>query len=767
VHGRVVVPGVTFLELAAWAARQTGCAEVTELTHKAPLIVPERGRVEVQMRVGPAGPDGRRTLALRCRDEAGSRGRPWSQLAAGILGPARPAQRAETAWLPVGATPIEVGDFYERSNARGHYGWGPMFQSLRAAYRHGDDLYAELRLPADRRLDLGLFAPHPALLDATMHALGLEGTPERLVSLLTDRGESAERPRIPFIWNGVSMSGEGARELRVRISPAGPGMISITAWDEAGRLVVGVESLVMLPVSANQLGRPSGRRGALYRVAWRSTEPPAVDAGSVVRAADLSTARTMIVAAGRPPAAAVLPLPGSGTDPTAARAAARRTLRLVQDWLADDDLAGARLVLVTRRAVAALATDQVEDLANAASWGLVRSAQAENPGRFALVDVDGTATSDAAVEAAACTGAPQVAIRNGTLHVPAPVQVPLITGRTGRRIDPEGTVLITGGTGGLGALLARHLVTEHGVRHLILASRRGQAAEGARELAAELAGHGAEAVVTACDTSDRASVAALLDAVPRRLTAVVHAAGVLDDAVVTALTGDQVDGVMLPKADGAWHLHDLTRELDLDAFVLFSSVAGALGTAGQANYAAANGYLDALASLRCSLGLPATSLAWGLWDSAGMGRHLGPADRERIHRIGITPLSAEDGLSLFDDALTLAEPLLMPVDLDLAVRGSTAPAATVTMLPAGLPPGERDARLLDLIVGHVAEVSGHPREAIEADATLFELGLDSLMVVELRNRLAAASGLNLPASIAFDHPTPSALVDHLGQRLAS
>jgi acyl carrier protein len=150
-----------------------------------------------------------------------------------------------------------------------------------------------------------------------------------------------------------------------------------------------------------------------------------------------------------------------------------------------------------------------------------------------------------------------------------------------------------------------------------------------------------------------------------------------------------------------------------------------------------------------------------------MGRHLGPADRERIHRIGITPLSAEDGLSLFDDALTLAEPLLMPVDLDLAVRGSTAPAATVTMLPAGLPPGERDARLLDLIVGHVAEVSGHPREAIEADATLFELGLDSLMVVELRNRLAAASGLNLPASIAFDHPTPSALVDHLGQRLAS
>ncbi|WP_182882159.1 type I polyketide synthase [Microbispora sp. H10949] len=794
VHGRVVVPGVTFLELAAWAARQTGCAEVVELTHKAPLIVPPEGRVELQLRAGPAGPAGRREFSLRCRGEGEARGRPWSQLATGVLGPARPGGVASAqngaaktdrpaSGVPGGAVPIEVGDFYRRFNARGHYGWGPVFQSVRAAHRHGDDLYVELRLPEDRRLHPALFGPHPALLDATMHGLGLDGAPERLVDLVADAGDGTARPRIPFIWNGVALSAHDARELLVRISPAGPGAVSITGWDETGRPAVVVESLHLLPVAPEQLGRSAGRRGALYRVAWPVVEPPHETPYErprpIVTAhpGDLSAAWAAVAADGEPPAAVVVPLPPDDPTPAAARRATRRTLELAQRWLSDDAPAGVRLVFLTRHAVAALPTDPVEDLANAASWGLIRSAQAENPGRFTLVDVDGTPASRDAIAAAVATGAPQIVIRDGVLHRPEPVQVPLITGRNGRRIDPQGTVLVTGGTGGLGALLARHLVTEHGVRHLILASRRGDAAAGAHRLVADLAGLGAEVRAVACDVADRGAVEALLAAVPadHPLTAVVHAAGVLDDAVLTAMSARQVEDVMRPKADGAWHLHELTRGLDLDAFVLFSSVAGVLGTAGQANYAAANAFLDALARHRHSLGLPAMSLAWGLWESDGMGGRLGPADLERMRRAGITPLPVQDGLGLFDDALAVAEPLIVPADLDLAATrtGTVAapepeagPDVMGALPPSGLSPDERDALLLDLVVGQVAEVSGHAADWIEPNATLFELGLDSLMIVELRNRLAATSGLALPASIAFDHPTPAALVDHLRDRLA-
>ncbi|MEU8194971.1 type I polyketide synthase [Microbispora amethystogenes] len=797
VHGRVVVPGVTFLELAAWTARQVGCAEVVELTHKAPLIVPPDGRVELQLRAGPAGPAGRREFSLRCRGEAEARGRPWSQLATGVLGPARPggvassrsgpARTDRPAGVPDGAIPIEVGDFYRRFNDRGHYGWGPVFQSVRAAHRHGDDLYVELRLPEDRRLHPGLFGPHPALLDATMHGLGLDGAPERLVDLVArpgdgtgaDTGDDTGRPRIPFIWNGVALSAHGARELLVRISPAGPGAVSITGWDETGHPAVVVESLHLLPIAPDQLGRAAGRRGTLYRVAWPVVEPPYEKPRPVVTVpdGDLSAAWAAVATDGEPPAAVVVPLPSDDRTPAAARRATRHTLELAQRWLSDDAPAGVRLVFLTRHAVAALPGDPVEDLANAASWGLIRSAQAENPGRFTLVDVDRAPASEDAIAAAVATGAPQIVIRDGILHRPEPVQVPLITGRTGRRIDPHGTVLVTGGTGGLGALLARHLVTEHGVRHLILASRRGDAAAGAHRLVADLAGLGAEVRAVACDVADRDAVEALLAGIPvsHPLSAVVHAAGVLDDAVITAMSARQVEDVMRPKADGAWHLHELTRGLDLDAFVLFSSVAGVLGTAGQANYAAANSFLDALARHRHSLGLPAMSLAWGLWESDGMGDRLGHADLERMRRAGITPLSVEDGLGLFDDALALAEPLVVPADLDLAAtrpgtvttsEAAAAPDVMAALPPSGLSPDERDALLLDLVVGQVAEVSGHAADWIEPNATLFELGLDSLMIVELRNRLAATSGLALPASIAFDHPTPAALVDHLRDRLA-
>nr|WP_229882520.1 type I polyketide synthase [Streptomyces alanosinicus] len=364
-------------------------------------------------------------------------------------------------------------------------------------------------------------------------------------------------------------------------------------------------------------------------------------------------------------------------------------------------------------------------------------------------------------------------------------------------LDPEGTVLVTGGTGGLGALVARHLVTEHGIRHLLLASRRSLEAPGAGELVAELAHLGAQVEVAAVDVADRDQVAAMLDtvSVDHPLTAVVHTAGVLDDGVVASLTPDRLAKVMRPKADAVAHLHELTRDADLSAFVVFSSVAGTFGGAGQANYAAANAFLDAFAVTRRSSGLPATALAWGPWASgAGMTAELTEADLRRMARGGMLPLAAEQGLGAMDAALCRAEPVLVPIALDRRVlRDRQAVAALPAMLrglavtPArrtasvadgvaagesfqtrltALPRAERETAVLDLVRTQTALVLGHARpDSVEATRDFRGLGIDSLTAVELRNRLNAATGLRLPATLVFDYPSPQALARHIGAEL--
>ncbi|WP_062428883.1 type I polyketide synthase [Herbidospora daliensis] len=358
----------------------------------------------------------------------------------------------------------------------------------------------------------------------------------------------------------------------------------------------------------------------------------------------------------------------------------------------------------------------------------------------------------------------------------------------------EGTVLVTGGTGTIGAALARHLVAAHGVRHLLLTSRRGPDAPGAAELAGELAAAGAEVRVVACDAADRAALAALLADVPgdRPLTAVFHTAGVLDDGVLASLTPEKVAAALRPKVDAAWNLHELTG--DLDAFVLFSSASGLLGGAGQANYAAANVFLDALAAHRRERGLPATSLAWGLWrEASGMTGHLGAADLARIARGGLAPMPVEEGLALFDAALRADRPLLVPAVLDegaLRARAEAGEAPPVLrglvrarvrraarhapVSPAGLadrlaalPGPDRAQALLTLVREQVAAVLGHSgADGVAADQAFKEIGFDSLTSVELRNRVAAATGLRLPTTLAFDFPTPAALAVHLRGLLA-
>ncbi|WP_399552568.1 type I polyketide synthase [Streptomyces sp. YIM 98790] len=357
-------------------------------------------------------------------------------------------------------------------------------------------------------------------------------------------------------------------------------------------------------------------------------------------------------------------------------------------------------------------------------------------------------------------------------------------------LDPDGTVLVTGGTGVLGGLVARHLVSEHGVRRLLLASRSGPAADGATELAAELRAAGAEVSVVACDVADRESVAELVSSA-HRLTGVVHAAGVLSDGVLEALTREDLDTVLRTKARSAWHLHELTQDHDLSLFVLFSSAAGVLGNAGQGGYAAANAFLDGLAEHRRGLGLPATSIAWGLWERvSAMTGHMSGTDRERLARMGLGAITDEQGLALLDAALGLHRPVALAVPVDVArLRESgrpvpellsaldpAAPARRRAVSPAaaasqadrlvGLPARQRRKELLQLVRESAAVVLGHSTAAaVDADSAFKELGFDSLTAVELRNRLGNGTGLRLPPTIVFDHPTPAELAGYLDELL--
>jgi acyl carrier protein len=340
----------------------------------------------------------------------------------------------------------------------------------------------------------------------------------------------------------------------------------------------------------------------------------------------------------------------------------------------------------------------------------------------------------------------------------------------------------------LGALVAGRLAGTGRASALLLASRSGPAAPGAAVLAADLAGRGAGVQVTACDSADRTALAATLASVPAAhpLRMVVHAAGVIDDGVIGSLTPARLDAVMRPKTDAAWHLHELTREAGLRAFVLFSSSAATFGGSGQGNYAAGNGFLDGLASYRRAAGLPAISVAWGLWAGASaISGHLTEADRARIARGGMGALTAAEGLALFDHAVAADHPLAVALHVEDRADQAQLPAllrellhprarraahagrsdsavATLRERLASVPEAEQTAIVLELIVPHVAAVLGYASAgAIAADREFHELGFDSLTAIELRNRLNEATGQRLSATLVFDYPTPAALAGQL------
>ncbi|MEU0153939.1 type I polyketide synthase [Micromonospora fulviviridis] len=767
VRGRVVVPGTALVELALHAGARAGCDTLAELTLAAPLVLPDTGARSVQLQLAAPDEQGHRRVTVHSRP-ADDPHADWTRHADGVLAPggAEPAEPL-TEWPPPGATAVPVDPVYARLHRLG-VDHGPTFRGLRAAWRTPEEVFAEVELPDDAAT--AGYALHPALLDAALHVVGLTDDP----------ADDDAGARLPWAWTGVTLAAEGATHLRVRLTRSGPAA-TLTLADATGAPVARIGSLVSRPLGTDQPDSGPAEL-PLFDLRWTPLALPPRPAPGIV---PLDPAGGLAALADDPGARLVLlpaaePAPGDPLAGTRARLA--DTLAAVRDWLADDRFADRRLVVLTRGAVPA--DTDVTDLAGAAVWGLVRAAQLENPDRFVLVDLDGEPDADLLGRALA-TGEPQVALRDGRLLVPrlAPAE-PDPTGAVD--LVPDGTVLVTGATGTLGGLVARHLVNAHKVRHLLLVGRRGADAPGAADLLADLTRLGAQARFAACDVADRDQVAALLAGVPAEhpLAGVVHAAGVLDDAVVTALTPERIAAVLRPKADAAWHLHDLTRHLDVPMFVLFSSIAGPLGAPGQGNYAAANAFLDGLAHHRRAAGLAATSLAWGPWERSGMTRDLGATGRERLARQGIVPLATDRALALFDASRRCRQPLLLPVHLDLAalrtgaghdhlpapLRGLTGGPARRAAAPAGglrdrlaAAPAEDRRRLVEeLVAGQVAEVLGYASTAaVGPDRSFTELGFDSLTAVDLRNRLTTRTGLSLPATLVFDHPTPAALTGHL------
>ncbi|MFD7631460.1 type I polyketide synthase, partial [Streptomyces sp. NPDC059851] len=852
VMGSVLLPGTAFVELAVWAGDQVGCDTVEELTLEAPFVLPERGGVQLQINVGAADADGsgRRSFSLSSRPQDSAADEPWTRHAGGVLARgAAPARSVFAAgqWPPAGAEPLPTDGLYADLAEVG-MGYGPAFRGLTAAWRHGDGVYAEVALPEETAAAARDFGLHPALLDAALHTLGL--------GVL---GGTEGEGRLPFAWSGVTLHASGADALRVHLAPTGAGDgVRLEIADVTGAPVATVDSLVLRAVSAEQVrAARTAHHESVFRTEWTTlptatatatataaeagedpgagprgrwavlgAEGPSALLGAgaddvVVYADPAELAAAVDAGAAVPDVVFAAYVPAGATAPELSAEAVHRAthhaLGLAQTWLGEepftgDGFAASRLVVLTSGAVATgtggTGADTVTDPAHAAVRGLLRSAQAENPDRLLLLDTDGTDDSvralPSALAAARAAGEQEVVLRAGTVLVPRLARVPRETdggqqpAAAGVVYAPESTVLVTGAGGLLGGLIAHRLVAEHGVRHLLLVGRRGGSTPEAQRLAADLAAAGASVTWAACDVADREALAAVLEGIPAAhpLGAVVHTAGVLDDGVIGSLTPERLSAVLRPKVDAAVHLHELTRDLDLSAFLLFSSIGGVFGGAGQGNYAAANVFLDALARHRRSLGLPATSLAWALWaDGSGMAGSLTDADVSRMTRGGLPPLTTAEGLDLFDLAHRLDEavPVLMRIDpaglrtqartgaLSPLLRGlvrvparrsagaagaAAAGASGLRQRLAGLAAAEQERTLLDLVRKQVAAALGYPNAAaVEPGRSFKELGFDSLTAVELRNLLGEATGRRLPATLVFDYPTATALAHYLREEL--
>jgi NADP-dependent 3-hydroxy acid dehydrogenase YdfG/acyl carrier protein len=820
VGGKALMPGTGIGELVRAAAEHVyegEAAEVVSLVLQAPLVLSEGGqRVQVVVREQ----DERWEAQVYSQPAGAEEGASWTLHASAEV---RRLAGAAPAALDLGALRsrcskvVEVEDAYEAAAATG-LEYGPAFRGMRSVRCGSEEAVAEVRLPEGVE-GAEAYGIHPALLDAALHAS---------FGLALGRGKEQARPLLPFAIERLTVHEAGARGATVYMRRATDGeagkaqSLDVMLADAQGRILVEVEGLRSRPLTETREVEP-GVSHEVYVVEWPEALAPGPSPGTLL------SGRWVVVGAEQDALAQAVEgriaalvgactrvdvsrlqeaLPAehvvcvwSGTQEGATEDAAGEALRVASEGLAVVQALvkqerAPRLWWVTRSAVAVTPGQPVRE-ALGALWGLGRTVRREHPELGCrLVDVEtGGAEAEAVLhELPGRDDETEVAWRSGQRRVARLVRAPAADGQA-RELRTDGTVLITGGLGELGLHVGRWFASR-GMKHLVLTGRRGKETPGASEAVAELQGMGAQVTVAAVDVTDRKALAGVLAAIPKEypLRGVVHTAGVLDDGVLLEQNAERVSLVMSPKVKGACHLDALTRSLDLDVFVMFSSIAGTLGSAGQGPYAAANAFLNALAAKRHAERLPAQSLAWSIWTdaegkAAGMASGLDRAQQARAVRGGVEVVSPAKGMALFEAALRRPEPQLMPVPLNLrqmrkSFEGTVPPLwRGLVQVPKGaakargkkgawarelgaLAETERMAAVLHVVRTEVARVlalSGP--EAVAVERPLKELGLDSLTAVELRNALGKRADATLPATLAFDYPTPAAITKFLLKNL--
>ncbi|WP_394840360.1 SDR family NAD(P)-dependent oxidoreductase [Pendulispora rubella] len=761
--GRTLLPGVALFGLAQAAAscsHPTRVLVLREAMVHTPVLVPERGELRLQVSVAPDDDTGEgirvrihsSPIAQRADDVV------WTLHAEGSFEPrdALPSPPPALWEVPPKHAEAESLDGYYAALQEHGLAYGPTFQTLRASFRDGNGRWVRSELPEALQSEAGTYALHPALLDGVLHALGLW------------QAEAQQGMFLPFSLEGMTVWREGATAVWAHVERHGEGeeihRAEVVLYDDHGVPVGELRGLRLKRADEAAMRRATGAERHRYELRW-----------------DRVAARE-----GRPGFDGFLhdwPAPSTDAETLVAKTHTQTAEALAElQALVAREEPPRRVVWLTRGAVATGDADPALSLAQSPLWGLGRTARNEHPELgLRLIDV-GTGNVDAKVldAALAMDDEPELAIRDGQLLAPRLVRPGPSPDEALPAIEQHATYLVTGGLGALGLEVARWLA-QRGAGHIALVSRRPATDDATIQALDALRALGTTVTVAACDVADPDAVRGLVTTLAG-LRGIFHCAGVLDDGVLRKQTAERFAAVMAPKVAGAWNLHRATEGLTLDFFVLFSSVAGLLGGPGQSNYAAANAFLDALAHHRRTRGLSATALAWGYWAvQSNMTAHLQQADIARMARLGLAPLAVDEGMRLFERALESGDVLSVPVAFDLArMRTSLSRSGSGEAIPPllraliaapsrnassaspllrakikRLPEAERVRAVLDIFCEKAAQKLGlRSARDMAHDRSLLELGLNSLMAVELRQELSAHLGIKLPAALLFESPTP-------------